>query len=270
MVVHMEGFGVTNYAVDQPSYGYTTETTEFDDALIRHGVVTHQQALVAKGATPEQAQALLHGAKQQEHAAKKLQQEQKPWFEQNSTTNNNKSKEFNKEEDNDDDDDDDSFLDGDEDDDFLQHYRQQRMQELQEQGRIQQQQQKQPVVIFGEVYEISRPEWQVHVNEASMKGCWVVICLSSSDVERTGRMERSVRELAQHWSHVKFVQIPYQSAISNWPHDKLPTLFVYRYGRLQHEFVQLPIQTDVDQLATLLSTHGIGGDGGSKQDATGT
>jgi hypothetical protein len=51
----MEGRGVTNYSTDKPSYGFSTATTEFDDALISRGIVTFEQAMLAKGATPTEA-----------------------------------------------------------------------------------------------------------------------------------------------------------------------------------------------------------------------
>ena len=54
----MDGRGVTNYSLDKPSYGFSTATSEFDDALISRGVVTFEQAMIAKGASPEEARRL--------------------------------------------------------------------------------------------------------------------------------------------------------------------------------------------------------------------
>jgi hypothetical protein len=48
----MEGRGVTNYSTGKPSYGFSSATTEFDDALTSRGIVTFEQAMIAKGATP--------------------------------------------------------------------------------------------------------------------------------------------------------------------------------------------------------------------------
>mmetsp|Transcript_24927 Transcript_24927/g.69301 ORF Transcript_24927/g.69301 Transcript_24927/m.69301 type:complete len:214 (-) Transcript_24927:1583-2224(-) len=45
----MEGRGVQNYALDRPSFAYTDKTTEFDDALMHHGIVTRDQVMRAKG-----------------------------------------------------------------------------------------------------------------------------------------------------------------------------------------------------------------------------
>ena len=54
----MDGRGVTNYSTDKPSYGFSTATTEFDDALMSRGVVTFEQAMIAKGASPQEARRL--------------------------------------------------------------------------------------------------------------------------------------------------------------------------------------------------------------------
>ena len=54
----MQGRGVTNFSADKPSHTITTATTEFDDALISRGIVTTEQVMLAKGASPEEAQRL--------------------------------------------------------------------------------------------------------------------------------------------------------------------------------------------------------------------
>ena len=239
---------MTNYAVNQPSYRYTTETTEFDDALIRHGIVTQQQALIAKGATPEQAQALLEQQKRHVEQDKEQQSRPDPWRVQTETDNHQK--------DPDDDDDDNDWDDDDDDDDFMKRYREQRIQELQQTAASSSSGRR---FLFGQVHTISRPEWPVEVNEASMD-VWVIVCLTSTDLERTGCVERATVELAHAWPWVKCVAIPYQSAIDEqWPIHQLPTLFAYRHGKLQHQWIQLPIETTADQLATRLLSHGIGG-----------
>ena len=39
--------------VRNPSYAFSGETTEFDDILIKHGVITKEQALLNKGMDPD-------------------------------------------------------------------------------------------------------------------------------------------------------------------------------------------------------------------------
>jgi hypothetical protein len=99
----------------------------------------------------------------------------------NSTASEQESAEHDNEKaDVDDEDEDDYLL---EDDEFLDRYRQQRLEELQdEKSKL-----KGENIEFGEVVLISRDEWNRHVNEDSMKH-WVVVCLTSSDTERTGRV----------------------------------------------------------------------------------
>jgi hypothetical protein len=239
----MEGLGVTNFALNQPSHGYTAETTEFDEALIQRGVVTRQQALIAKGATPQQAQALLQ---QKQDLEKQHQQQQNVSWDK---TDNNREKG------DDDDADDDSFVDDDDDGDFMDQYRQQRMREMKQA----QQDSKNKGPKFDEVIQISRPEWQRHVNDSSLEH-WVVVCLTSSDVNRTGRTEAAVQELATLCTSIKFVTIPSSAAIENWPQEHLPTLFAYRHGKMQHQFVSMPIQCNAEDLYQLLKLKGVVGE----------
>jgi hypothetical protein len=193
----MEGRGVTNYAGDKPSCAFSTATTEFDDALIQRGIVTFEQAMMAKGASSEEAKRLSH-VKQGEAAV---------------------IEEYDSEEDSDDDHDDD--------DEFLQRYRQVRLEELKT---------RQTKSTFGEVIPITRPDWGREVNADSQK-VWVVVVLTSHDVERTGCVEDAVQVLARTFATVKFVSIRSNAAIDNWPDEHLPTIFLYRHGKLQQEFI---------------------------------
>ena len=99
----MDGRGVTNYSTDKPSYGFSTITTDFDDALMSRGVVTFEQAMIAKGASPQEARRLSE-MKFNDSVEKKQSEQQ--------------STERNREEISDDD------------DEFIHKYRQQRIKEL--------------------------------------------------------------------------------------------------------------------------------------------
>jgi len=227
----MEGRGVTNYSLDKPSYAFTSSTTEFDDALMKRGVVTHQQAIMAKGASAEEAQRLVH-LKQTSIMMKKSSR----------NTNNNDifggSRSYNSDSNSDSDDVHDSDDDTDEDDEFLQRYRQKRLAELQ-------QQQQQPSSntkttkhdeqrCYGSIIPIQRPEWTVHVNEASHHS-FVVVILTSSHVELTGPTEVAATNLATNCPSVKFVAIPSTSAIAHFPDTNLPSWFVYKDGNMIYE-----------------------------------
>jgi hypothetical protein len=231
----MEGQGVTNYEAGKSSYGYSARTTEFDDALIQRGIITQEQAIFSKGASSEEAVRL---ARLQNSKAC----EQESADDDGNERGNDKA-------DGDDEDDDDYLL---EDDEFLDRYRQQRLEELQEEkSKI-----KGEKVEFGEVVLISRDEWNRHVNEDSMKH-WVVVCLTSSDTERTGRVEQAVRQLAGDYRMTKFILIPSRGAIPNWPDANLPSIFLYRHGKMQSELLRLSPETDVEELEETLRASGV-------------
>lgn len=222
----MEGRGVTNYAKDKPSYGFSTATTEFDDALISRGIVTFEQAMIAKGASPSEARRLtelkegggdraLGSDRDVDSTAAKERQLGDGYDDESDAPS-------------DDDDDDDGQ--------FVKRYRQMRLNEMRK-GQRQE---------YGEVIHISRPDWNREVNEASRDGLWVVVNLtritstrSAAHDEICDKVEEVTRHLADKFVNVKFVSIPSTSAIENWPAENLPTLFCYRYGKLQHQLVGL-------------------------------
>ena len=207
---------MTNYDAGKPSYGFSTATTEFDDALISRGVVTFEQAMIAKGASPNEARRLAE-----------LNENSKSGYENGDTSNINQTGDGY--------DDDASASSGDENDEqFIQKYRQMRINDMKK-GRKQE---------YGDVIPISRPDWNREVNEASRNGLWVVVNLtrSSSSLSRThdeicDKIEGIVRELADKFVDVKFVSIPSAAAVENWPAENLPTLFCYRFGKMQHQII---------------------------------
>jgi hypothetical protein len=265
----MEGAGVTNYDTGKSTYAISAATTEFDDALIQRGIVTRHQALVAKGASESEAHRLIQ--QQQEPARKK--QHQLPVFSSIAEKISRKDGDYDENDDNDIDNDDDSFQE-DDDDEFFAQYRQQRLKEMKnvENQTSKRNNNNHNRPFFGEVVPISRAEWQREVNEASMDqqyknddidgddddqqvsiaGCWVVVCLTSSDALRTGCMETAIYNVARLYPHVKFVAIPYTSAIPNWPIENLPSLFLYRHGKMQQELVRLPTNLSTRDVEEIL------------------
>ncbi|KAL7533128.1 hypothetical protein ACHAWF_004352 [Thalassiosira exigua] len=212
----MEGRGVINFATGKPSYGFSTATTEFDDALISRGVITFEQAMIAKGASSEEARKLadletgrtnssrlcLHGSGNIDHS----KQDNVPYSDSEDET----------------------------DEQFLQTYRRMRINDM-KRGRRQE---------YGEVIPISRPDWNREVNEASRDGLWAIVNLtrssttiSSTHDELCDKVEQITNVLADRFVDVKFVSIPSTSAIENWPDENLPTLFCYRYGKMQHQLI---------------------------------
>jgi len=223
----MEGRGVTNYASGTPAYAFSAETTEFDDALISKGIVSFEQAMIAKGASPKEARRLAEinqvGAtdiqsgmnlSQDEYDGQNIQQLGDGHDDESDGTNEN-----------DEDEDDESFL---------KQYRHMRIDEIKN-GRRQE---------YGDVIPIARPDWNREVNEASKSGLWVVVGLTRSSTSLShahdaicDKVEEITKDLADKFVNVKFVSIPSTSAIENWQPENLPTLFCYRFGKMQHQLV---------------------------------
>ena len=226
----MEGRGVTNYSVDKPSYAFSGATTEFDDALIQHGVVTKEQALAAKGMSAEDARRLAANPATLPDSI-------------------DAAATFDGEEN-------DSLPEDDEDDEFFTQYRAQRLAELAELEQESNQKASAQEHRYGEPVWIDRTEWTRHVNDDSHH-VWVVVCLTSSDTERTGRVQEAVQALAALHTRTKFVLIAADSAIARWPVENLPSLFLYRHGTMQHEMVRLPVNMTAEQLRDELNQRSV-------------
>ena len=149
--------------------------------------------------------------------------------------------------DNDNDDDDTSNYHDDDNDDeqFIENHRKMRLSQLEREFSTSQTRPK----LFGEVIPINRTDWNHEVNDTSEDGTWVVIHLTAQNsspasyplhLDICTLMENEIiPQLANRFPHVKFVSIPSTGAIPNWPEDNLPTLFCYRYGKLQHQLLGL-------------------------------
>ncbi|KAL7538305.1 hypothetical protein ACHAXR_008458 [Thalassiosira sp. AJA248-18] len=219
----MEGRGVTNFAAGKPSYGFSTATTEFDDALISKGIVTFEQAMITKGASPSEARRLAElNANGTNDGQSDLNRE--------AVSSNSNIQHLGDGHD----DESDASSDDDNDQQFIEKYRQMRLNDMKK-GRKQE---------YGDVMPISRPDWNREVNEASRNGLWVIVNLTRSTTslsiqhdEICDKVEEISRDLADKFVDVKFVSIPATSAIENWPAENLPTLFCYRYGKMQHQLV---------------------------------
>lgn len=253
-LVAMEGQGVTNYAVDKPSYAFSSATTEFDDILIRRGVVTLEQALGAKGASAEEARRLATASTSRNNQDEDDEPSPHVSFEDEEDKDNNSDSE----------DDDDEYLDQDE---FMQQYRAKRLAELRErqlastttgssssgphttvQGSSNR---------FGQVIPIQRHEWTHRVNEASHEN-WVVVTLTSNHTDITGPTEAAIAALATHCPSIQFVTIPSHSAIEHWPDANLPSIFLYRHGKMTRELIRMKRHcTPLQLLEELASSGGI-------------
>lgn len=207
----MQGRGVTNYS-SNPSHSFSTRTTEFDDALLDRNIISFEQAMMAKGASPDEAKRLaLLKTQRDKEASEKVE-----------INYMYDAKHKRAEED----------CDASDHDEALTEYRSRRLMQLK----------------HGNVIPIQRNEWNEEVNEASHSQ-WVVIVLTSTSSapnlnpyhrDQCLKMEKEViPSLAGKFSEVKWISIPSRSAIENWPDDNLPTLFCYRKGKLQCQLVGL-------------------------------
>jgi hypothetical protein len=201
----MQGSGVTNYDPNKPSHSYTTQTTEFDDALLARNIVSFEQAMMAKGATLEEAKRLTAIKHEQDRPEESIT------YKIDSKTNDLGAK-----------DDSDGTSSYGEDDKAIEEYRAKRLLQMK----------------YGTVIPISRTEWNHEVNDASHSQ-WVIILLTSTSSapnlnpyhqDMCLKVERDiVPSLANKFSEVKWISIPSKSAIENWPDDNLPTLFVIKW-----------------------------------------
>mmetsp|Transcript_10230 Transcript_10230/g.12411 ORF Transcript_10230/g.12411 Transcript_10230/m.12411 type:complete len:295 (+) Transcript_10230:96-980(+) len=196
---------------------YSGTTTQFDDVLIEKGIITKEQALLAQGMDVDSVAEVLVKEKleemgffdetiEQDKTKKEIIQE----------TSLNKLDEL---------EDDDDF----DDESFLQQYREQRMAEL----KI-----KQSSEIFGSVHEISKSDWIREVNEAS-KNFWVVCHLYADHVEACSHMSTLLIRFASKFRHIKCLSIKATSAVENYPDNKVPALFIYHNGELQHQVITM-------------------------------
>jgi len=266
----MQGRGVINFSSDKPSHEYTTSTTEFDDELIKRGIVTTEQSLMAKGASLEEAIRLIEEEKDH-HNKNNSKKNVKSW------TDIKINKQLNNEEAevNDDDVDDSSFEEDDSDDEaFMKRYRQERFEQLKKQQDITATSKKKNK--NGElshyhrptsVMHITRHEWKEEVNDASMDGRWVIITMTENSGNLKDHVVQELHKIAREYNYnndnssrssssntnnfsdddddnssrntnnFRLLTINTEDAIPNWPEERVPAMFAYQDGVKQHEWV---------------------------------
>jgi hypothetical protein len=212
----MQGPGVVNYSSEKTSFSLTTSTTQFDDELVKRGIVTLDQVMMAKGATPEEAHRL----------AEEKRNEGKEPQDNTLKSNNDNTKESSR----------DSVDSVDEEtnaypreDTFLTHYRQERLKELKAEANAA------SSIPNYQIRSITRKEWSTHVNEESHTQ-WVLVILW--DETRTQYILQDLSRLINEYgSCFSVVTIQYQEANPHWPIARVPAMFAYRNGIKQNEWV---------------------------------
>ncbi|KAJ2776232.1 phosducin [Coemansia javaensis] len=120
-------------------------------------------------------------------------------------------------------------LEDEEDDRVLEQYRRQRVAEMQAQAARER---------FGELVQISEPQYKAEVTEAS-RDTWIVVHLFRESIPMCKLMNRHLGELAQRYRATKFVKIVSVECIHNYPDANLPTLLVYGKGDMRAQLVGL-------------------------------
>ncbi|KAG1466950.1 hypothetical protein G6F46_000241 [Rhizopus delemar] len=110
-----------------------------------------------------------------------------------------------------------------EDDRILNEYRHKRMMEMQAQAAKEK---------YGEVIEISKPDFVREVTDAS-KECFVVVHLYKEYIPACKLMNRCLAELALQFKSTKFIKIVSDQCIPNFPDHNVPTLLIYGEGDLK-------------------------------------
>lgn len=89
---------------------------------------------------------------------------------------------------------------------------------------------------FGEVIYLARNEFNEQVKEAS-KTSYVVIELYQKHIEDSIQTSKNVSDIARAHPDVKFVRMVANDCIENWPDTRVPTLFVYSGGELVGQLI---------------------------------
>mmetsp|Transcript_19406 Transcript_19406/g.28742 ORF Transcript_19406/g.28742 Transcript_19406/m.28742 type:complete len:266 (-) Transcript_19406:45-842(-) len=199
----------------QTSVPLTDQTTEWDDILIKKGILTKDEVLRNKGIDPDEIKILegLEKAKEIHFENLKNQTLEEKLASKTGEELEELEDEF----------DDDLEI------EILEKIRHDRINEMKARASR---------ARFGSVYEINKSDWIKEVNEDSEK-CFVVVHLYQDSVTECRIMEEALRILAPKFKEVKFLKIRATQAIENWPEKNLPTLFIYSKGALSSQIIGL-------------------------------
>ncbi|KAI9259405.1 thioredoxin-like protein [Phascolomyces articulosus] len=89
---------------------------------------------------------------------------------------------------------------------------------------------------YGEVTQISKPDFVKEVTEAS-KECYVVVHLFKDYIPACKLMNQHLAQLAKEFKATKFVKIVSDQCIPNYPDRNVPTLLVYGEGDIKANIV---------------------------------
>jgi len=118
-------------------------------------------------------------------------------------------------------------LEDEEDERILLEYRNQRLAEM----RALQERSK-----YGQVREITAPEYVKEVNEAG-EGVWVVLHLYKQGIVLCNLINNYLGQLAAKFPTTKFIRSISTTCIPNYPDHNLPTIFIYYEGTMKAQLV---------------------------------
>ncbi|KAL0080269.1 thioredoxin-like protein [Phycomyces blakesleeanus] len=137
-----------------------------------------------------------------------------------------------------------------EDDRIILEYRQKRLQEMQAVSSKEK---------YGDVVQISKPDFVKEVTEAS-KECYVVVHLFKDYIPACKLMNQHLAVLAKQFKATKFLKIVSDQCIPNYPDRNVPTLLVYGEGDIKANLVGAAqfggMKMTVQSLRTLLAQYG--------------
>lgn len=120
-------------------------------------------------------------------------------------------------------------LEDEEDEEFLEEYKKKRFEQLQ------QLQQKSK---FGSVLPITKPEYEEEVTKAS-EHCYVFVHMSLQLAVQSRLLSMIMVSLAPKFPEIKFVDIPANRCVENYPDANCPTIMVYHKKNIVKQFVTL-------------------------------
>jgi hypothetical protein len=89
---------------------------------------------------------------------------------------------------------------------------------------------------FGDVKEISAPEYKEEVNNAGEE-VWVVLHLYQHSVPLCKMINHHLNTLAKKFPTTKFLKSVATNCIPNYPERHVPTIFIYNNGQMKRQFI---------------------------------
>lgn len=120
-------------------------------------------------------------------------------------------------------------LEDEEDEEFLEEYKKKRFEQLQQ---LQQRSK------YGSVLPITKPEYEEEVTLAS-ENCYVFVHMSLQLAVQSRLLSVITTSLAQKFPEVKFVEIPANRCVENYPDANCPTIMIYHKKNIVKQFVTL-------------------------------